>query len=142
VLLHDRLVAIMSSKHRLANKRAIRIKDLGTESLIVLTASSELRERVAERFRRANVPLNVRVETETLASIKQMAARNMGVGIVPRMCVGKEIATGELIVKTVEEFRDERTLWLAYRRQDAEPSPVCQAFMKLTKAELKHHVIG
>jgi DNA-binding transcriptional LysR family regulator len=142
VLLHDRLVAIISSKHRLAARRAIRIKDLGAESLILLTASSELRERVAERFRRARVPLNVRVETETLASIKQMAAQNMGVGIVPRMCVGKELATGELIVKTVEEFRDERTLWLVHRRQDAEPSPVCQAFMKLTKSELKHHVIG
>ena len=135
LLMRDRLVAVVSPGHHFATRDVIRIQELGTEPLIVLTASSELRERVVETFRRSHIPLNVRVETGTLESIKQMAARNMGVGIVPWMCVQKEEASGELVVKTIDEFREERTLWVVCRRQTSEPSPVCQAFMKFIKSE-------
>lgn len=136
LLMRDKLVAVMSPKHHLANRDVIHIQELGAEPMIVLTVSSELRERVVETFRRFHVPLNVRVETETLESVKQMAARDMGIGIVPRMCVPKEEANGELVVKTIVEFREERNLWIVCRRQASEPSPVCQAFMKLIKSEL------
>ena len=144
LLMRDRLVAVVSPEHHFATRDVIRIQELGTEPMIVLTASSELRERIVETFRRSHIPLNVRVETGTLESIKQMAARNMGVGIVPWMCVQKEEASGELVVKTIEEFREERTLWVVCRRQTREPSPVCQAFMKLIKSELRalSHISG
>jgi DNA-binding transcriptional LysR family regulator len=144
LLMRDKLVAVVSPGHHFATRDVIRIQELGTEPMIVLTASSELRERVVETFRRSHIPLNVRVETGTLESIKQMAARNMGVGIVPWMCVQKEEASGELVVKTIEEFREERTLWVVCRRQTRELSPVCQAFMKLIKSELRalSHISG
>jgi len=144
LLMRDKLVAVVSPGHHFATRDVIRIQELGTEPLIVLTASSELRERVVETFRRSHISLNVRVETGTLESIKQMAARNMGVGIVPWMCVQKEEASGELVVKTIEEFREERTLWVVCRRQTRELSPVCQAFMKLIKSELRalSHISG
>ena len=135
LLMRDKLVAVVSPGHHFATTDVIRIQELGTEPLIVLSASSELRERVIETFRRAHIPLNVRVETGTLESIKQMAARNMGVGIVPWMCVQEEEASGELVVKAIEEFREERSLWVVCRRQTREPSPVCQAFMKFIKSE-------
>jgi DNA-binding transcriptional LysR family regulator len=135
LLMRDKLVAVVSPEHHFATRDVIRIQELGTEPLIVLGASSELRERVVETFRRSRVPLNVRVETGTLQSIKQMAARNMGIGILPRMCVQEEEASGELVVKTIDEFREERTLWVVCRRQTREPSPVCQAFVKLIKSE-------
>ena len=140
-LLHDRMVAVMSPVHRLASRGVLHIQDLGAEPMIVLTASSELRERVVETFRRARVPLNVRVETETLGSIKQMAAQNMGIGIVPGLCVKNEKTRGELVAKTIEGFREERTLWLVFGRQNFEPSPVCQTFMKLIKSELRRDLL-
>ncbi len=135
LLMRDRLVAVMSSRHHLAGRETIQIRELTEEALIVLTAKSELRERVAAAFQRSRTPLNVQVETGTLESIKKMAARNMGVGIVPRMCVQEEEASGDLAVKTVKEFREERMLWLVCRRSPL--SPACRAFMKVTRSELK-----
>src|SRR5262249_52306662 len=85
-------------------------------------------------FQRSRTPLNVQVETGTLESIKKMAVRNMGVGIVPRMCVQEEDANTHMIVKTIEEFREERMLWMVCRRGPL--SPACRAFMKVTKYEL------
>jgi DNA-binding transcriptional LysR family regulator len=135
LLMRDRLVAVMNSKHRLAARETIRLHDLAGEPLIVLTAKSELRERVAVTFQRSRTPLNVQVETGTLESIKKMAARDMGVGIVPRMCVQEEEANGDLVVKAVEEFREERMLWMVCRRSPL--SPACRAFMKVIKSELQ-----
>ena len=133
LLMRDRLVAVMSSTHPLARRETIQLRELATEPMIVLTAKSELRERVAATFQRSRTPLNVQVETGTLESIKKMAARNMGVGIVPRMCVQQEDAKGYMVVKTIEEFREERMLWMVCRR--APLSPACRAFMKVTKSE-------
>jgi DNA-binding transcriptional LysR family regulator len=142
LLLRDRLVAIMNPGHPWASRDLISIRELTTASLIVLGTRSELRERIAETFRRSRIPLNVRIETETLQSIKQMAARNMGVGIVPRICVQKEEASGALIAKPIDEFREERSLWIVSRRQSREPSPVCQAFLTLIKSEVKKPARG
>lgn len=135
LLMRDRLVAVISPRHHLAVQEVIRVQQLAAEPLIVLTATSELRERVAATFRRFRIPLNVQVETGTLESIKKMAARDMGVGIVPRMCVQQDEMGGELLVKVVEEFRDERMLWMVCRR--GVPSPACRAFIKVTKSALK-----
>jgi DNA-binding transcriptional LysR family regulator len=135
LLMRDRLVAIMSARHRLANRDPLHLRELSGEPLIVLTAKSELRERVAATFQRSRASLNVQVETGTLESIKKMAARDMGVGIVPRMCVHEEEESGHLVVRTVEEFREERMLWIVCRRGAL--SPACRAFIKVTKAEVK-----
>jgi DNA-binding transcriptional LysR family regulator len=135
LLMRDRLVAVMSPRHRLADREVLQVQQLASEPLIVLTATSELRERVAVTFQRFRARLNVQVETGTLESIKKMAARNMGVGIVPRMCVQGEEASGDLVVKTIDEFREERMLWMVCRRTTL--SPACHTFMKIIKAEVK-----
>jgi len=135
LLMRDRLIAVMSPRNPLATHQSLRIQDLAAEPLIVLTATSELRERVTETFQRFRVPLNVQVETGTLESIKRMAARDMGVGIVPRMCVQPEETNIDLAAKTIDEFREERMLWMVCRRTAMLP-PACRAFMKVTKSEV------
>jgi len=134
LLMRDRLVIVMSPRHPLASQGVIHIQDLGSEPIIVLTELSELRERVVKTFRSCHVPLNVQVETGTLESIKKMAATDMGLGIVPRMCVKEEEKSGELVVKNIEEFREERSLWVVCRAVAA-LSPTCEAFLKVIKAE-------
>jgi DNA-binding transcriptional LysR family regulator len=131
-LMSDSLVAVMSSRYPLAGHGPIQIRDLGSEQLILLTAPSELRERVSAAFRRRRARLDVRVETGTLESVMNMASREMGVGIVPRMCV-RDRDNGKLAVRTIKEFRNERSLWAVFRRSF---SPACQAFMEILNAEL------
>ena len=136
LLMRDRLVVIMNPAHRLADREPIELEELASESLVLLTEPSELRERINETFRRCQVPLNIRIETGTLESVKQMVARSTGIGIVPRLCVQQEESTGELLVKAVKEFRQERALWVVSRTKSVDPTPVCQAFMKVIKSEV------
>ncbi len=135
VIMRDRLVAVFSPRHHLASHETVHIQELGTEPLIVLTATSELRERIAQAFTRLQVPLNVQVETETLESIKNMSAAGMGVGIVPSMCMKYKGSRDDLAMKAIEEFREERSVWLVVRHTSA--TPACQAFIKTIKSELR-----
>jgi LysR family transcriptional regulator, low CO2-responsive transcriptional regulator len=135
LFLQDRLVAVMGHGHHLASRDMIHIQELGSEPLILLTELSELRERVVRTFRKFQIALNVQVETGTLESVKKMAAGGLGVGIVPHICVRDEERSGELAVRKIEEFAEDRGLWLAYRNTTA-LSPSCQAFTKILKAEL------
>lgn len=129
-LMTDRLIAILNPRHLLANKKTIQLTALGNEPLVLLTEASELRERVVETFRRFDVPLNLHVETGTLDSIKRMVAQNIGIGIVPSLCVMKEDSTN-LIAKTIKEFPEDRCLWIVHALH---PSAPCQAFVALLKS--------
>ena len=135
LFLRDRLVAVMSPRCPLANRDVLHIKELAQEPLIVLTELSELRERVVRTFHRFQVPLNVQVETGTVESVKKMVAEGMGIGIVPRMCVQEEERNCKLVVKQIEEFEEQRGLWMVCRDTRALP-PTCLAFMKVAKSEL------
>jgi DNA-binding transcriptional LysR family regulator len=131
-LMTDRLIAILNPAHPLADQESIQLNALGTESLVLLTEASELRERVVETFRRFGIQLNLHVETGTLDSIKRLVAQNMGIGIVPSLCMTADDSKN-LIVKTVREFPEDRYLWIVH---PLVPSAPCQAFITLLKSEL------
>src|SRR5690348_738344 len=131
LLMVDRLVAIVSPHHALADREKITIEDLAREPLVLLSKASELHERVAGTFRQFQAPVNASVETTTLESIKRMVARAMGVGIVPRLCVSQEPAQGGLVVKTIAQFGDDRELWMVYPQTLL---PAAQAFISIVKA--------
>lgn len=132
LLMTDRLVAILNPRHRLAANQAVTLQELGSESLILLTETSELRERVVETFRRAGIALDPYVETATLDSIKRMVARDMGIGIVPLLSVTAD-ESEKLVARTIDAFPQDRPLWIV---QPANPSPVGQAFVNLLRAEI------
>jgi DNA-binding transcriptional LysR family regulator len=136
VILRDRLVAIVPPNHHLARIDRVHIQDLAYEPLVVLTDTSELRERISQVFKRFRVVMNVQVETETLESIKNISAAGSGVGIVPSLAMKAKGARGDLVVKVVEEFHQERSLWLV-SRPNSDITPACQAFMKIIKHYLK-----
>jgi len=135
-IMTDELVVIMSPEHPLASKETLHIGDLGSEPIIIEGDSSSLHETVVEAFRRFHTTLNVPVESATIEAIKRMVMRKLGIGIVPRMCVQEEVETGKLRLKHIEEFPEERTLWVARRRNDSQ-SPAAQAFMEVAKSVAK-----
>jgi DNA-binding transcriptional LysR family regulator len=135
-IMTDDLVVITSPEHPLASKETLHISDLGSESIIIEGDSSSLYDTVVEAFRRFHTPLHVSVESGTIEAIKRMVERKLGIGIVPRMCVQEEGASGKLKLKQVEDFREERTLWAARRRNESH-YPAAQVFMDVTKSVAK-----
>ena len=59
----------------------------------------------------------MRVELPTIESIKRFVQMDMGVAIVPRMCVRWEIEQGLLVEVKIRQLRMPRDLYLLYRRR-------------------------
>ncbi len=56
------------------------------------------------------------VELPTIESIKLFVEMKQGVAIVPRMCVEREVASGDLRELRIRQMRVTRKLYLVYRR--------------------------
>jgi DNA-binding transcriptional LysR family regulator len=112
----DSLVLVVWPGHRLAKRREVDISDLGQETFVAHIVESPYRQRVVQMFARHRVPLQMDVELPTIESIKLFVEMKQGVAIVPRMCVEREVAVGDLRELRIRQMRVTRKLYLVYRR--------------------------
>jgi DNA-binding transcriptional LysR family regulator len=112
----DSLALVIWPGHRLAKRREVDITDLGEETFIAHIVESPLRQRVVQMFARYHVPLRTQIEMPTIESIKLFVEMEMGVAIVPRMCVSAEIERGILKELRIKQMRMDRRLYLVYRK--------------------------
>jgi DNA-binding transcriptional LysR family regulator len=118
-VMNDELILIASPEHPLAKKSSVRIPDLGNEAFIAHTVTSASRHKVVEAFRSSDTPLRIVMEVALIETIKKLIAMKLGIGFVPEMCVQDEIERGELVRIPLEDFKYQRTVWLARRRTEA-----------------------
>ncbi len=135
----DELALIMSVNHRLAGRKTVKIEDLGREQFLAHNVKSASRNKVVETFAAHGVPLNITLELATIETIKRFVRRDLGLAIVPRMCVAEELERGLLATVPVKGLSYTRTLWATHRK-GVTFSHAAAAFLKLLRAYADHHV--
>lgn len=131
-ILKDELVLIMSPKHPLAGRSAVKVKELGNEPFVAHNVNSGSRVKVIETFARQHTPLNITLELATVETIKRFVQKRVGVAFVPRMCVREELARGVLVSVPVRGLTHNRTLFAVHRR-GTQFSPAATAFLNLLR---------
>jgi len=132
-VMSDELILIASPEHPVAKRKSLRISDLGNEAFIAHTVTSASRHKVVEAFRASNTTLQIVMEVAMIETIKKLIAMKLGIGFVPEMCVRDEIDRGELVRVRLEDFKYQRTLWLARRKTNAH-SHAAEEFTKTVLA--------
>ncbi|MDE3135814.1 MAG: LysR family transcriptional regulator [Acidobacteriota bacterium] len=117
----DDLALVVHPGHRFARSRRVEITDLGEETFIAHIVESPYRRQVIQLFARHHTALNRMVELPTIDSIKRFVQMEMGVAIVPRMCVGLEIERGALVALNVPQLKISRHLYLIHRNDHQLP---------------------
>jgi DNA-binding transcriptional LysR family regulator len=92
-----------------------------------------LRRQVVAAFEKHKTPLNMGMELPSLEAVKRFVAMGNGVALVPRLTVGRELASGELVQVPVEALRFERHLRLVHRK-GANLSHAAIAFLKVVRS--------
>jgi DNA-binding transcriptional LysR family regulator len=128
----DELVLIVSPEHKLAGKKIISIKELGSESFIAHNASSPYREQVINKFGSFETKLNIAVEMPSLEAIKKLVEFGVGVALVPRLTAQSEIDSGRLAGLSVREMKLERKLHIVHRRNGV-LSHAAEVFLQLAR---------
>src|SRR6266545_610039 len=104
---------------------------MADEFLILVGATSSLRERVIQAFAHAGVRPNIGVENASIETMKRMVAAGIGIGFAPLMCVREEERREELIVLRVNGMSHKRDLWLVHRK-DRTLSKAARAFLAVS----------
>lgn len=126
----DSLAFIVSSAHRLAQRREIPISELGEETFIAHNVVSPYRDIVLRAFRENGVRLNMDIEMPTVDTIRRLVEAGQGVAFLPRMCVEQEINEKRLVAVRVPEIEVERKIYLVQPSRRA-VSYAAEAFLKL-----------
>jgi len=108
------------------------IRELGEETFVAHIVESPYRQRVVQMFARHRVPLRMKIELPTIESIKLFVEMKKGVAIVPRMCVEREVASGDLRALRIRQMRVSRKLYLVYRR-DRPLAAAAQALVEIIR---------
>ncbi|MFP5265510.1 MAG: LysR family transcriptional regulator [Blastocatellia bacterium] len=126
----DDMALIVGPSHKLASRRSVQMTDLAGEPFILHKIGTTTRERLVKHFIDGGVKMKVTIELASIETIKRFVSIGMGISIVPRLCIAKEIEDGSLRALTIRDARFQRRLGLIYNKGRYQ-SQAARAFVAL-----------
>jgi DNA-binding transcriptional LysR family regulator len=126
----DEMALIVAPAHSLALRRSVKMADLEDEPFILHKIGTTTRERLVKHFSDGGVKMKVTMELASIETIKRFVSIGMGISIVPRLCIEREIKDGSLTALPIRDARFQRKLGVIYNR-DRYQSQAARAFLAL-----------
>ncbi|CAM3290392.1 LysR family transcriptional regulator, hydrogen peroxide-inducible genes activator [Paracoccus aminovorans] len=116
-LLDERLLVVLPSDHRLAEKPVLDPLDLSGETVLTMEPWHRLHDQIAELCRQTGAELARDYEGTTLDTLRQMVASGMGIALLPALYVRSEVLREKLVVaRPLSRDAPMRSIILAWRR--------------------------
>ncbi len=129
----DEILPVASADHPLSGKKRLSPADLSGQPLLMREPGSGTRELIETHLQRHGIrPGNI-VEFGNTEAIKQAAIHGGGIAWLPRVCMPRELAAGELVRLAVKLPSIRRPLSVV-RRPEGHTPPVAEAFLELLEA--------
>jgi DNA-binding transcriptional LysR family regulator len=130
-LYEDEVVLVTNSKHPFTASGEVPLEDVGRQPLILFDKGSSYHDLVQGLFRQAGVVPWTAMELDSMEATKKMVEEGLGIAMLPRVSVEREIKLGvlaEIKLRGVENPR--RRIALIYRR-NRRPSRTMVAFLNV-----------
>jgi DNA-binding transcriptional LysR family regulator len=132
--LEEELVLVVAPGHRFAGVGPVDMAEVGSEQLIMFDRTSSYYEVTQAAFLAAGVTLRGMMELDNIEAAKKMVERGLGVALLPRTAVAREVAAGALNLVSMAGAPPLRRSLVAMRRRDAGPAVgVVAAFLSILK---------
>ncbi|NBE53494.1 LysR family transcriptional regulator [Streptomyces boluensis] len=127
-LARERHVAVVSTEHRLAGRRRLRLADLAEETFVDFTAGSPGRAQSDLAFEAAGIPRDVTFEAMSVDLILDLVEQNLAVALLPPAILrpGARLAA---IAVTGGPTRSEHLAWSEFN-----PTPAATALLAVLRA--------
>ncbi len=126
----DEFMLIVPPEHRWADRDSIRVEDLPDEPFVISRRGSGTQTVVEERLERVGVILNRPMEFGNTEAVKKAVEAGLGVSILSRHVVRRELAAAVLRAVPCSGIDLKRGLYSIYRR-DKYLTRVAEAFLRL-----------
>lgn len=101
-LFDDSTILVAAPEHPLAALKKITVCELENQSFILTETGSGYSMELKELLQSLNVKVNTIMEFGSLEAIKQCVKNGLGITLLPRKVVDKEIQRGELVMLSLD----------------------------------------
>jgi DNA-binding transcriptional LysR family regulator len=116
-LARDPFVLVVYPRHPLARAGRASLEEVATQPLIFYDRGSSDWTLLNATFRRQGLIPNVVLELDTIEATKKMVERGVGISLLPKIAVRREVAEGSLVpVRLVGAEMPQRYVDLIYLR--------------------------
>jgi len=114
-VMEDELVLAMHPDHPLSSKKVMKTKDLADYSFILHEKKSVSRQLTDKWMRENNMNLKITMELGSIQTMKEATTSNIGLSIIPRLSIIREVKDGRLVAKQLPDYINERNIYIIYR---------------------------
>ena len=128
----EELVLAVGPHHRFGLRSGVDMQQVAAEQLIMFDRTSSYYEITQSAFLSAGISPRSLMELDNIEAAKKMVELGLGVALLPRTAIGREVAQGELKVVAVTDAPPMRRTIVAMRRTDSgPPAGLAAAFLEL-----------
>jgi DNA-binding transcriptional LysR family regulator len=132
-LIEDELVLIANSNDELAHLGTISVEQLGDHPFIFFDRNSSYYSLAQGLFRQHGVVPRIQMELDSMEATKKMVEEGLGIALVPRIAVERELAAGSLIEIELAGMRNPTRQIALISRRSRPLGPVAQAFVEIVQ---------
>lgn len=115
-LMPNDLIMVAAPFHHIASHAYTTLRQLQQETLLLRERGSGTRQDMAHLFKHAGVTMREGLELSDTGAIKEAAAAGLGLAVVFRQSVERELADGSLVELQVEGFPLQRKWYIVHLR--------------------------
>jgi len=128
----EELVLVCARDHTFAKRRGVSLAEVMGQKLIMFDRTSSYYEITQAAFLSAGLTVRGMMEMDSIEAVKKMVERGLGVALLPRTAVAREIEGKVLRSVALKDAPTMDNTIVAMRRRDAgKPEGVVAAFLKL-----------
>ncbi|HVH62007.1 MAG TPA: LysR family transcriptional regulator [Candidatus Dormibacteraeota bacterium] len=132
----EELVLVCAPDHPFTKRPNVTMAEVAGERPIMFDRSSSYYEITQSAFLSAGVSLRGGMELDSTEATKKMVERGLGIALLPRTAVAREVAGKTLSIVKMKDAPPMQNTIVAFRRRDAgEPGGIVAAFLELLGAE-------
>jgi DNA-binding transcriptional LysR family regulator len=133
-LYREELVLVVPRDHPFLERKTVGIADVSHERLILFDRTSSYYELTQTFFLQLGVTPREVMELDNIESAKKMVERGLGIALLPRTAVSRELQGKSLWLVTVKDAPPLSQQIVAIRRRDlGPPSGAVAAFLTLAR---------
>jgi DNA-binding transcriptional LysR family regulator len=137
----DELIAVCSPGNPVCRETKLRFRSLekGLGTLVLREEGSEIGDLVIDRLGKLGVKLDSMVDINTTEGIKKLIEANLGIGIVSKITVDKELKDGILVSLDIQGFALKRDFYIVFNK-NRKFSPLMGNFYEFIASKISTHV--
>src|ERR1700704_936348 len=131
----EELVLVCAPDHRFTHRRSVSMAEVARQKLIMFDRTSSYYEITQAAFVSAGAILRGLMELDSIEAAKKMVERSLGVALLPRTAVAREVESKTLRLVKMKDAPPMYQSIVAYRRNDGgKPEGIVGAFLTLLTA--------